>query len=190
MVSGYMGKILRVDLTNGTTRDEPLPDESVLRKFVGGKGLALWYLMNETTPEMQATDPETPLIFMTGPLAGTTAPSSSDYCVASLHFSVPYAAGTGHSHGFFAAYMKFAGYDGIIVTGASAEPVYLHIDDGKPELRSAQSVWGKGTRETTRLLTEELDSPARLSISSIGPFGEAMLHGGSLHNDSNHSAHK
>src|SRR5207247_1918367 len=88
MPDGYMGKILRVDLSIGAMHDEPLPDESVLRKYVGGKGLALWYLMRETTPEMNAGDPEVPLIMVTGPLAGTSAPSSSDYCIASLHFSI------------------------------------------------------------------------------------------------------
>src|SRR5262245_1944495 len=103
MVNGYMGKVLRVDLSTGTMWDEPLPDETVLRKYVGGKGLALWYLMREMTPGMEATDPEAPLIFMTGPLTGTAAPNSSDYCVVSLNLSVPYAAATGHSNGYWSA---------------------------------------------------------------------------------------
>jgi aldehyde:ferredoxin oxidoreductase len=152
MPGGYMGKILRVDLSTGTMRDEELPDEAVLRKFVGGKGLALWYLVRETTPAMHATDPEVPLIFMSGPLAGTAAPSSSDYCIASLNFSVPYAAGTGHAHGFWSAYLRFAGYDGIIFTGVSPKPVYLWIDGGKVDLRDAGHLWGRGTRDTEHLI--------------------------------------
>jgi aldehyde:ferredoxin oxidoreductase len=185
-----MGKILRVDLSTGEMHDEALPEEPVLRRYVGGKGLALWYLARETTPAMQAVDPEAPLIFMNGPLSGTAAPSSSDYCVASLHMSIPYAAGAGHSHGFWGAYLKFAGYDGIIFTGVSPRPVYLLIDDGKPELRDASKLWGKGTRDTEHLVKEEIGSPARISVACIGPGGEAVLHGGAIKNDENHGAHK
>ena len=188
---GYMPKLLRVDLTARTTREEALPDEAVLRKVIGGTGLALHYLLRETTARSKPTDPETPLIFMTGPLAGTPAPSSANYVVVSLNYDVPYAAGTGHSHGFWAARLKHAGYEGVIVTGRAASPVYLWIEDGRAEIRDAQAVWGQDTRETERLIKRELGgNEAEISVACIGPAGEALLHGASVKNDRNHGAGK
>src|SRR3990170_4131962 len=101
MAGGYMGKLLRVDLTTGRCVKAPLPDEAVLRKYVGGIGLAMRILMDETTPKVKATDPEAPLIFMNGPLAGTSAPSSANMAVVCLNYDTPYAVATGHSHGYW-----------------------------------------------------------------------------------------
>lgn len=191
MSYGHAGQILRVDLGTRRTWTEPLPPAEVLRKYVGGTGLALYYLAKETPPGAGPTDPETPLIFMTGPLAGTRAPSSSNYVVMSLHYSVPYAAGAGHSHGFWAAYLKFAGYEGIIITGASDAPVYLWIDDDRVEVREAKHLWGQGTRETERRIKDELGGDSdKISVACIGPGGEALLHGASVKNDRNHGASK
>jgi aldehyde:ferredoxin oxidoreductase len=170
---GYARKILRVDLGTGEIRKDDLPEEKVLRQYIGGTGLALYYLLKETPAGAGATDPHTPLIFMTGPLAGTAAPSSSNYVVVSLHYETPYAAGTAHSHGFWAAYLKHAGYEGIIVTGRAAAPVYLWIDDGAVQLRDAGGVWGKDTRETERRIKAELGGePDKISVACIGPAGK------------------
>ncbi len=191
MGNGYADRILRVDLTAGRTWTEPLPAPDVLRKYVGGTGLALYYLARETPRAASATDPETPLIFMTGPLAGTRAPSSSNYVVVSLHYDTPYAPGAGHSHGFWAAFLKFAGYEGIIVTGAAPAPVYLWIDDERVEIRDASPYWGRGTRETERRLKEELGGdPDKISVACIGQAGESLLHGAMIKNDRNHGAGK
>jgi aldehyde:ferredoxin oxidoreductase len=188
---GYARKILRVDLGTGEIRKDDLPEEKVLRQYIGGTGLALYYLLKETPAGAGATDPHTPLIFMTGPLAGTAAPSSSNYVVVSLHYETPYAAGTAHSHGFWAAYLKHAGYEGIIVTGRAAAPVYLWIDDGAVQLRDAGGVWGKDTRETERRIKAELGGePDKISVACIGPAGEALLPGGMIKNDRNHGAGK
>lgn len=188
---GYAKKILRVDLDTGEIRKEDLPEEKLLRKYIGGTGLALHYLLKETPAGATPTDSQTPLIFMTGPLAGTLAPSSCNYVVVSLNYDTPYAAGTGHSHGFWAAYLKHAGYEGVIVTGTAKKPVYLWIDDDRVELKDAGRVWGKDTRETERLIKEELGGdPDKLSVACIGPAGEALLHGAMIKNDRNHGAGK
>jgi len=188
---GYRDRVLRVDLTRGTVATEPLPDEHVLRRYIGGVGLALYYLLKECPSGAAPTDPETPLIFMTGPLAGTAAPSSSNWVVCSLHYDVPYAAGTGHAHGYWAAYLKHAGYEGIIVRGQSPRPVYLWIDDGHVELRDAAHLWGKDTRETERLVkVEHGGDPEQISVATIGPGGEALMFGASIKCDRNHGAGK
>lgn len=190
MAGGYMGKLLRVDLTSGRCVPAPLPSEAVLRKYVGGIGLAMRILLDETKPGTKATDPEAPLMFMTGPLTGTSAPSSSNLAIVCLNYDAPYAVATGHSHGYWAAYLKHAGYEGIIITGRASKPVYLWVDDDKVEIRDAAKVWGKDTRETERLVKRELGDEEKISVACIGPAGEAMLHGASVKNDRNHGAHK
>ena len=190
MVGGYSGKLLRVDLTAGTCKPGPLPSEDVLRKYIGGIGLGMRLLMDETPAHVKATDPEAPLMLMTGPLSGTTAPSSSNLAVVCLNYDTPYAVATGHSHGFWAAYLRHAGWDGIVVTGRAEKPVYLWVDDDKVEIRDAAGVWGKDTRETERLIKRELGDEEKISVCCIGPAGEAMLPGASIKNDRNHGAHK
>ena len=191
MAYGYAERILRVDLSARRTWTEPLPPVEVLRKYVGGTGLGLYYLAKETPRGTKAGDPEAPLIFMTGPLAGTNAPSSSNYVVVSLHYEIPYAPGAGHAHGFWAAFLKHAGYEGIIVTGASDKPVYLWIDDDRVEIRDAGAYWGEGTRETERRIKLELGGDAdKISVACIGQAGESLLHGAMIKNDRNHGAGK
>jgi aldehyde:ferredoxin oxidoreductase len=191
MAYGHAEKILRVDLSSGRIETEPLPDPQVLRKWVGGTGLGLYYLAKECPPETRATDPEAPSIIMTGPLAGTRAPSSSNHVFISPNFDIPYAAGAGFSHGFWAAFLKFAGYEGVIITGRSDRPVYLLIDDANVELRDAAPYWGLGTRETERRIKRDLDIDAdEMSVACIGQAGEAMLPGAMVKNDRNHGAGK
>ena len=145
---GYRPHILRVDLHQGTIVKEPLPSEEVLRTYIGGTGLGLYYLLKEAPPRAQATDPEAPLIFMLGPLTGTPAVNSADWTIVCFNLSIPYSAGVGHGHGHWGAYLKHAGYEGIIITGQAAQPTYLWIDDDRVELRDAGHLWGLDTRET------------------------------------------
>lgn len=187
---GYAGRLLFVDLGRGEIIVKALPEEESLRKVVGGIGLGLQLLAEMTPPSVRATDPEAPLFFMAGPLAGTTAPSSANLAVVALNWNTPYAVATGHSHGFWAAYLKHAGYDGIVFTGRSETPVYLWIDDDGVELRDASHLWGEDTRETERKIKIELGDEERISVACIGPAGEAKLPGASIKNDRNHGASK
>jgi len=190
MIGGYAGKLLPVDLTAGRCETSPLPDESILRQYIGGIGLGMRLLLDEAPAGVKATDPEAPLLLMTGPLTGTAAPSSSNLAVVSFNFNTPFAVATGHSHGFWAAYLKHAGYDGIIVTGRAEKPIYLWVDDDHVEIRDAAGVWGQDTRETERLIKRELGDEEKISVCCIGPAGEAMLPGASIKNDRNHGASK
>ena len=187
---GYMGRMLRVDLSQGIIEKEPLPGEETLRRYVGGTGLGLYYLLKEAPPMVAPTDPDAPLIFMPGPLTGTPAVNSSNWTTICYNFCIPYAAGVGHGHGYWGAYLKHAGYDGIVVLGRASRPVYLWIDDDRVEIRDASHLWGVDTRETERRLKLELGDEEKISVACIGPGGEAVLPGASIKADRNHAVGK
>ncbi len=170
-----MGKLLRVDLTGERITEEPLPPNDILRAYIGGTGLGVWLLMREL-PEgvKKATDQTNPLIFITGPLTGTIIPTAADLTIVTLNFDVGYAVATSHTHGFVGALLKRAGYDGLIVTGAAARPVWLWIDDGRTELRDAATLWGKDTHETEDAV-RALIGDAHIGVAAIGPAGENLV---------------
>ncbi len=184
-----MGKILRVDLTKQTIQDESLPAEHILRKYIGGSGLGLKYLYDEVAPSVAPLDPDSRLVIMTGPLGGTVWPCSSRHAFVNLFNACPKEPGTSAGGGFWAAKLKWAGYDGIIVQGKSSEPVFILIQNGKPVLRDARHLWGKETRETENLIRKELGDP-QCSAACIGPAGERCLPGSIVLNDQNHASAK
>ena len=192
VVKGYVNKILRVDLTTGSITTEPLPDESVLRKWVGCYGLGLWYLMRELPDGVGPLDPGNPLIFLNGPLTATHAASPTNCTITTFNADTHFTAARSHSHGYFGPYLKKAGYDGIIVSGKSDEWVYLSIDDDKVELRDASAYLGKDTHETEDLIKQELGLKTKIgvkggaSVAAIGPSGENVVAGAAIMNDKNH----
>lgn len=189
---GYRGKILRVDLTTKNITVEGLPDEKILRKYVGNFGLGLWYLMNELPMGVTALEPENPLIFLNGPLVGTRVPCPNNCTITTLNADTGYTAGRSHSHGWFGPFLAMAGYDGVIIEGASEEWLYLWIDDDKIELRDAKQLLGKDTHETEDLVKEDLGINKDIgaadgaSVAAIGPAGENLVDGSSIMNDKNH----
>jgi|TARA_B100002003_G_scaffold245313_1_gene272911 aldehyde:ferredoxin oxidoreductase len=190
IAGGFCPHILRVDLNQETIIKEALPPEEDLRKYLGGIGLGLLYLLREAPPKGQATDPDVPLIFMNGPLTGTPAVNSSDVTIVSFHNCTPYSAAVGHTHGFWGAYLKHAGHQGIIFTGRASKPVYLWIDDDQVEFRDASHLWGEDTRETERRIKVELGDDTEISVACIGPAGEVGIAGAMIKNDRNHGAGK
>jgi len=113
---GYIGKILRVDLTKGKLQDEIL-DPDVLRKYVGGLGVAAKIMYDEVSPNIMPYDAENLVVFMTGPLTGTVAPGSSRYVVYTLNSFNPKVCSPGFGGGYWAFELKRSGYDGIIIQG-------------------------------------------------------------------------
>lgn len=188
-IGGYCNRLLRVDLTSGLCSVTPLAEAAVLRKYIGGVGLGMRLLLDEIRPGMKATDPDSPLIMLAGPLAGTSAPSSSNITVVALDHNSPGGASTGCAGGYWAAYLKHAGYDGVVVTGRAREPVFLSIEDERVAIRDASAFWGLDTRDTERLIKRSLFDHSKLSVACIGPAGEAMLPGASIRNDRNHGVH-
>ena len=185
---GYMGKILRVDLTTGSMKDENLPEEPVLRKFLGGQALATYILLNELSLKATPYGPENKVVMMTGPITGTGfTPGGTKVTAVYLSPLTDHTLGRGASSGFWPVYLKATGYDGIIIEGAASKPTYLSINDGGAELRDAGRVWGKGARETEDLLRQEVGIKDA-KVMCIGPAGEHLVHGAMLCNDYNHNA--
>jgi aldehyde:ferredoxin oxidoreductase len=170
MAGGYMGKVLFVNLSTGEFEDETL-DEKICRDFIGGYGLGVRILYSRQKAGVDPLGPENILGFITGPLTGTPAPSGTRYTVVGKS-PLTGTWGDANSGGEFGPYLKFAGYDAVFFTGISARPVYLFIDNGKPELRDAADLWGKDTYETESLLQAEHGPESR--ISCIGPSGEKL----------------
>lgn len=169
--NGYAGKILRVDLSS--RKITALPTEYYAEKFIGGKGIAAKIYWDEVPPETGAFDPENRLIFMTGPMAGISpfgfGGASWKVCGKSP-ISTPAQFCHCNLGGTWGAYLKFAGYDGIVVQGEAGNPVYLFINDDEVELREASFLWGKDAVETREILKNDLGKEIR--VVTCGPAGE------------------
>ena len=176
---GYMGKILRVNLTNRTITEE-FPDDNTLKMYLGGAGLATKYLFDEVSAGIDPLGPENKLIFMTGPMTGTSSPSTGRYSVVAKS---PLTGFWGHANsgGYWGRDLKRAGFDGVIFEGISEKPVYLVTDEGTAELRDATHLWGKNTSETTKLIKDELGD--KFNVACIGKGGENMVKFAAIMND-------
>ncbi|HEU4340260.1 MAG TPA: aldehyde ferredoxin oxidoreductase N-terminal domain-containing protein [Candidatus Binatia bacterium] len=185
---GYMGKILRVDLTTGTVRDENLPEEPVLKKFIGGQSLASYILLKELPLRAKPLGPENIVVMMTGPLTGNGfTPGGTKMTAVYLSPLTNTTLGRGATSGYWATHLKAAGYDGVILNGAAPKPVYLFINEGKAEIRDGARLWGLGTRHTEDRLREMVGS-RDAKVLCIGPAGENLNRAAMLANDYNHFA--
>jgi len=170
-LKGYIGKILHVDLSSSKVRVEDLNEEWA-QQFIGGSGLGAKFLYEMTDERTDPLGPENPLIFMTGPFAGTSVPLSGRHAVISRS---PLTGIFGESDvgGTWGANLKKAGFDGIVVTGKSQKPVYLWVYEGKWEIRDASHLWGKDTYEADPILKAETHGKA--VVSTIGQAGESLV---------------
>jgi len=164
--------ILRVNLTRKTSKKQTIDDATVV-KFIGGRGLGLKILYDELKPRTDPLSPDNKLIFMTGPTTGTAVPTGGRFHVVTKS---PQTGGIADSNcgGDWGPELRFAGYDGIVVEGASKEPVYLWIHDGKVEFKDASKYWGKGVWDTEDGIRAELKDP-EIKLASIGPAGENLV---------------
>ncbi len=184
---GYAGKLLRVDLTKEQITEEKL-DEETIRKYVGGTGIGAKYLYEEVPAGVEWSDEGNRIIIATGPLGGTTVGGSGTFSVVTKGALSNGAVAT-QSNGFFGAFLRFSGYDGIILQGKAKGWVYLYIHDGRAELRDASHLLGKDTWETSDLIKDELgQSEHGMSVASIGPAGENLVKFACIFADKGHTA--
>jgi len=184
-MNGYMGKILRVDLNTGTLWDEPL-DEDDARAFVGGSGLAARLIYDMVDAGTDPLGPDNPLICMTGPLVGTAMPSAGRCSVCALS-PLTRMWGESNTGGFFGPELRFAGYDGIVVTGRSEKPVWLSIVEGQAQLHDAANLWGLDSYVTQERVREALGEP-KARVACIGPAGEHLVKMAAVMNDHGRAA--
>jgi len=184
-MNGYIGKILRVDLNTERIWDEPL-NEEYARAFVGGSGLAARYVYDMVDGGTDPLGPDNPLIFMTGPLVGTAMPSAGRCSVCALS-PLTRIWGESNTGGFFGPELRFAGYDGIIVTGRAEKPVWLSIVAGQAELHDAFALWGSDSYETQEQVRAALGEP-KARVACIGVAGENRVSMAAVMNDHGRAA--
>ncbi|NJD59008.1 MAG: aldehyde ferredoxin oxidoreductase [Anaerolineales bacterium] len=179
-MNGFMGRILRVDLTDSRLWDEAL-DEGYTRGFVGGSGLGARYLYDRLDVTIDPLGSENPLLFLTGPLVGTSLTSAGRYC-ACARSPLTGIWGEANSGGFFGPELRYAGYDGVLITGRADQPVWLAIIDGQATLHPANDLWGSDPYTTQANLRQELGDE-RVRVSCIGLAGENRVRLAGIAND-------
>ena len=186
-ICGYAGRVLRVNLDNGESVLE-IPEYGMLQKYVGGAALGIAFLYDEVPPGIEWSDSKNRLFIGSGPLGGTRIGGSGSIAVVTKGALTNGMAST-QANGFFGAFLKFSGFDGIILQGAAPNWVYLYIHDGKVELKDAGHLAGKNTFEVDRMIKQELQKRKReISVLSIGPAGENMVRFACICADGGHMA--
>jgi aldehyde:ferredoxin oxidoreductase len=181
----WAGKILRVDLTAGTVKSEPL-NMAWAKEYLGSRGLATKYIVDEVDPKVDALSPANKIIWATGPLTGTMASTGGRYTVVTKS-PLTGAIACSNSGGYWGAELKMAGWDMVIFEGASAKPVYLSIVDDVAELKDASHIWGKTVFQTEEILKTTHQDPLT-RVSSIGGAGENKVLFAAVVNDLHRAA--
>ena len=170
-IGGYVGKVLRVNLTEREVKTHPIPKEWI-RKYMGGRGVAARIYFEEISPHLEPLQSDNKLIFITGPLTGTIVPCCGKYeCVTKSPLTNRYLCT--NASGFFGPELKKAGYDGLIVEGKAKEPTYIWIKDESVEFKPAAHLSYKATTETQSMIKKETDPTSK--VMCIGPAGERLV---------------
>jgi aldehyde:ferredoxin oxidoreductase len=190
MAHGYAGRILYVDLGTGTVESKSL-DMDFAREYIGGLGFAskIYFDLIKAEPPVDAYSAENPFVIMTGPLTGMKLNGVARWCVCSRS-PLTGLLGSCNVGGFFGAHLKFAGYDGVIITGKASFPAYISIDDGKVEVRDARKYWGKDVYTVTDEIIQDTSSKPKRSghVFAIGPAGEKLVRFAAIVHNKGHVA--
>jgi len=185
MTRSFSGKILRVDLTQGTIKVEE-PGVAYFRRYMGGWNIIADTLLRELPPKVDPLGPQNKLIFAPGVLTGLAFSGASRNAIGAKS-PLTGAFGAAEVGGQWGAELKRAGFDALIIEGCSPRPVYLWIKDGVAELRDATSLWGKTTGDTLDALRTELGE-RRLGCAVIGPAGENLIRYACIMNETKDAA--
>ncbi len=183
---GWAGKVLRVDLSTGKISTEDTIEK--YKDFLGGTGIGYKVIWDEVPTGTKPFDPANKIVFGVGPLAGTGAPCNGRTAITTLWptcWPKPLVA-SGHMGGHFAAELKYAGYDAVIIEGRADRPVWLSIVDGKAEIKDARHLWGQGIRRATVEINQQMGPEA--SVAAIGQAGENLVPMSVVMNSYSHSA--
>jgi aldehyde:ferredoxin oxidoreductase len=185
MPYGTHGKILRVNLTASEISVET-PEEVFYRRYLGGAGFVAYYLLKEVAPGTDPLGPDNRLVFACGPVTGAPLAGSGRNAIGALS-PLTGALGEAEVGGFWGAELKAAGFDGIVVSGQAASPVYLWVCDGEAELRPAGHLWGLENKEAHAAIRRELGED-RARIAQCGPAGERQVRYANVVADLKHAA--
>lgn len=184
-MGGYTGKILRINLTEGKTRIEPLNME-LARKYLSGRGLAGKMFFDEVAADVKAFAPDNKIYIAAGVLTGTNAPTSGRFTVVTKS-PLNGVISASNCGGYWGVQLKFAGYDMVILEGKAAYPVYISIKDDLVEIKDASQFWGKDVYAATEALKLEVRDPMA-KVLTIGPAGENLSLMAVFLNDLNRAA--
>ncbi|MGD0626517.1 MAG: aldehyde ferredoxin oxidoreductase N-terminal domain-containing protein, partial [Thermodesulfobacteriota bacterium] len=166
---GYAGKILRINLSTRKISTEDYP-EKIRKKYLGGRGTAAYLYYKEMGSSLDPFAIENKIFFMTGPLTGTPVLASTKMQLATKSPDTNHYL-CSNSGGNFGPYLKFAGYDGIILEGKASTPVYIIINNDGAQFHDAAQLWGKKTTEVERHFENALQGK-KIGVMSIGPAAE------------------
>lgn len=170
-MGGYVGKILRINLTEREIKTEPL-DMDLARKYLSGRGLAGKMFIDEVEADVDPLSPENKIYIATGVLTGTKAPTSGRFMVVTKS-PLNEAISSSNSGGYWGVQLKFAGYDMAVLEGKAAQPVYIAIKDDLVEIKDASHLWGMDAYASTEALKREFGEPGA-KVLTIGPAGENL----------------
>lgn len=182
---GYMGKILRVNLSKEKTLKDKL-EENITRKFIGGRCLGAKILFDKVSQGINPLGPENKLVIATGVLTGIPFAGNSRYVIMAKS-PLTGIWGEANASGFFGPELKCAGYDVVIIEGKADAPVYLWIHDDEAEIKDASHLWGKITGETQKIIREEVKD-RKTRVACIGPGGENLVKYACVISDLNRAA--
>lgn len=181
---GWMGKVLRIELSRKKTSSQPLTKEQT-ELFLGGRGLGVDILFRELPRGTNPLSPENKMVFATGPLTGTGAPTSGRYSVITRS-PLTGTIFDSNSGGHFGVQLKRSGWDAVVVEGKAEKPSYLWIRDESIEIRNADHIWGSNTHTTEDTVKSETDKEAK--VACIGPAGERQVLISAIINDKHRAA--
>ena len=183
MTTAYTGKILRINLTTGEINREEL-NMDLAKKFIGGRGLGTKILMDEGIATVEPLSENNKMIFINGPMTGTSVPTGGRYMVVTKS-PLNGMIASSNSGGVWGAKLKYAGWDAIIVEGKAEKPVYININDENAEILPANDYWGKTTED---LVDEMHKLYPKASVLNIGPAGEKLSLIAAIMNDKDRAA--
>ena len=180
---GYMGKNLRVNLTNSKISEDPL-SEDIAKKYVGGKALSAKILFDELKPGIDPLGPDNKMVIAAGVMGAVPFSGNSRFSVCAKS-PLGFAWGESFSGGYMAPKIKQSGFDALIIEGVSKTPVWLYVNQGKTELRDASKLWGQSTADAETNIKKELGDKDRrqTSVATIGPAGEKLVRFAAIMND-------
>jgi aldehyde:ferredoxin oxidoreductase len=182
-MNGWMGKIIKIDLSSGKQETVPVSPET-LRRYIGGRGLGVKLYTDLCPGPVDPFAADNALIFMTGPLTGTVMTSGRYQVVSRSPLTGTICDSS--SGGSFGAVLKSAGLDGLVILGRADHPVYLYVHDGGIEVRDASALWGLDTQQTQKAIQEQ--TSAKASVACIGPAGENRVLFAAILNDRDRAA--